>query len=484
MLFNSFEFLIFLPIVFCLYWFVNNKSLKWQNALLLFSSYVFYAWWDWRFLFLLLFSTGLDYLSGIKIFDAKNDKTKTRWMWFSVIVNLGFLCFFKYYNFFVDSWVSAFAHLGYKMNPWTLKIILPVGISFYTFHGLSYIIDIYNDRIEPTRNWVDYCLFVSYFPLLVAGPIERATHLLPQIKQKRTFNYDQGVDGIRLMIWGLFKKIVIADSLAPFVNDTFLHYNSYGWTSLLLAAIFFAVQIYADFSGYTDIARGVSKLFGIELLLNFNFPYFSKSIPEFWHRWHISLSSWLNDYVYTPLALQYRNMAKWGIYLAIMITFLISGLWHGAGWNYIVWGGLHGVFYFPYVILSKRKFKSISSGKSDNNPIRIKEMPSILITFSLVTLALIFFRSTGLFPSLVFLKNLFQGLIFHPALITLTPKHIEGLIFVVILFSFDYVAYHNSLKKKLQSLKYLNNAFDILLIFTIINFLFKVDTTSFIYFQF
>ena len=484
MLFNSFEFLIFLPIVFLLYWFVFNKYLTGQNALLLIASYVFYAWWDWRFLFLLLFSTGLDYLSGIKIGEAKNEITKRRWMWFSVIVNLGFLCFFKYYNFFIESWVEAWGRLHYKMNPWTLKILLPIGISFYTFHGLSYIIDIYNDRIKPTRNWIQYCVFVSYFPLLVAGPIERATHLLPQIKHKRVFKYEQGIEGIRLMIWGLFKKIVIADSIAPSVNDIFSHYHIYGGTTLILGSIYFAIQIYADFSGYTDIARGVSKLFGLELILNFNFPYFSKSIPEFWHRWHISLSSWMNDYVFTPFAIEFRNIGKWGTYTAILLTFLLSGLWHGAGWNFIAWGGLHGLFYFPYIILSKKKFKSVSGGKIVNSKIKTRELLNIIITFSLVSFALIFFRSSTLHSSIGYIKKMISDLIKHPGQILLPPIQLATLWYVIVLLVFDLIKYSTTFRLRLQKIKYLTSLVHIILIFAIINSLFRVDTGTFIYFQF
>lgn len=484
MLFNSLEFFVFLPVVFVLYWFVFQNNLRLQNVLLLVSSYFFYGWWDWRFLSLLILSSAFGFYAGIKINDAPTHLQRRRWMWFSVSVNIAVLCFFKYYNFFVDSWAQTTHFFHYNINPWTLKLILPLGISFYTFHGLSYLIDIYYERITPTRKFVDYGVFVSYFPLLVAGPIERATHLLPHIEKPRKFKYEQGVEGIRLMIWGLFKKVVIADSLAPSVNDIFAHYHDYSALTLIAGAIFFSIQMYADFSGYTDIARGVSKLFGLELLLNFNFPYFSKSIPEFWQRWHISLSSWLNDYVYTPLALQYRNAGKWGIYKAIFITFIISGFWHGAGWNFVVWGMLHALFYFPYVILSNKKIKRLSGAKVENPKIHFKEVPSILITFSCITFALIFFRSVGLVPAVIYVKNILVNIIRHPGQFMMLPKHYEAFIFVLLLMGFDLVAYTKEWKEKLQKHTLLTDLFYIGLIFTIISFLFSVDSNSFIYFQF
>ena len=284
-----------------LYWFVANKDLRLQNILLLISSYFFYACWDWRFLFLLMFSTLLDYFTGIKIHEAATKKNKVTWLWISVCINLGFLCVFKYYNFFAESFASALSLIGFKPNIATLQVILPVGISFYTFHGLSYVIDLYKNRIQPERNFVNYSLFVSFFPLLVAGPIERATHLLPQIIKKREFDYAKATDGLRQILWGLFKKVIVADNCADFANNIFNNSDHYSGSTLVLGALFFTFQIYGDFSGYSDIAIGSAKLFGIDLLKNFAFPYFSRDIAEFWRRWHISLSSWFKDYLYIPL---------------------------------------------------------------------------------------------------------------------------------------------------------------------------------------
>ena len=348
MLFNSIEFLLFFSAFFFLYWFVLKKNLRTQNALLLIASYVFYGWWDWRFLFLLIFSTGLDFFVGLKIYQAEKVRTKKWWLWFSIIVNLCFLGFFKYYNFFVLSFTDAFSSVGIHLTPWLLHIVLPVGISFYTFHGLSYVIDIYRGNCKPTTSWVNYCVFVSYFPLLVAGPIERATHLLPQIEKPRTFEYERAMQGMRLILWGLFKKIAIADALAPAVNDIFQHHNQYPGGVLILGAIYFAFQIYGDFSGYSDMARGISKLLGIELLLNFNFPYLSQSIPEFWKRWHISLSSWFRDYLYFPLGGSRTTI--WKAIRNVFIIFLVSGFWHGANFTFIVWGGIHALLFIPSFI--------------------------------------------------------------------------------------------------------------------------------------
>jgi len=290
---------------------------KIQNILLLVSSYFFYASWDYRFLFLLIFSTVLDYFTGLKIYDAQNKKNKLFWLWLSIVVNLGFLGFFKYYNFFIASFSEGLSLLGIKANYWTLNVILPVGISFYTFHGLSYVIDIYKNKVKPERNYINYAVFVSFFPLLVAGPIERATHLLPQIQQKRTFDYTKAVDGLRQILWGLFKKIVIADNCALFANNIFNNYAAYNGSTLVLGAFFFSIQIYCDFSGYSDIAIGTARLFGIELLRNFAFPYFSRDIAEFWRRWHISLSSWFRDYLYIPL-----GGSKGGTWMKVRNTFI------------------------------------------------------------------------------------------------------------------------------------------------------------------
>jgi alginate O-acetyltransferase complex protein AlgI len=356
MLFNSFGFALFIPIVFILYWFVVNKNLKLQNALLFLASYFFYACWDWRFMFLLLFSTLLDFFTGLKM--EQNPNRKKMWFWLSVIINLGFLAVFKYYNFFVDSFSSLLSACGLDINTSTLDIILPVGISFYTFHGLSYIIDIYNNRIRAEKKFIDYAVFVSFFPLLVAGPIERATHLLPQVKKERVFSYDGAVCGMQLILWGFFKKIMIADRLAVFVDKAYGDIPVAEGFPIVLATIFFAFQLYLDFSGYSDIALGLGKLLGFDLLVNFKRPYFSTSFSNFWKRWHISLSSWFQDYVYIPLGGNKNGKGK--TIRNILIIFAVSGLWHGASWNFVIWGTLNALFMIALdPILNKIQSKGI-----------------------------------------------------------------------------------------------------------------------------
>ncbi len=409
MLFNSFNFAIFLPVIFMLYWFVTNKSLKLQNILLFVSSYFFYACWDWRFMFLLMFSTILDFVTGLKMQDAENQSRKKFCFWLSISINLGFLAVFKYYNFFVESFVIGVSNFGITLNPMMINIILPVGISFYTFHGLSYVIDIYHNRIEAEKNFVDYAVFVSFFPLLVAGPIERSTHLLPQIKKERVFDYTKAVDGMRQILWGLFKKVVIADSCAEFANTIFSHYQDYSGSTLLLGAVFFTFQIYGDFSGYSDIALGIARLFGIELLQNFSFPYFSRDIAEFWRRWHISLSSWFRDYLYIPL-----GGSKGGLLIKIRNTFVIfvvSGFWHGANWTFIVWGLLNAIYFLPLLLSNKNRdnLGIVAHGKFMPS---LKEFFQITTTFMLTVFAWIFFRSESLDKAFFILKNIFSRTLF------------------------------------------------------------------------
>ncbi|OWP79343.1 MBOAT family O-acyltransferase [Flavobacterium oreochromis] len=405
MLFNTLDFALFLPLVFILYWFITNNNLKLQNILLLVASYYFYSCWDWRFLFLLIFSTLLDYFTGLKIDKSVSRNKKLFWLWLSIIINAGFLGFFKYYNFFVTEFTHLISVFGYQINSWSLKIILPVGISFYTFHGLSYVIDIYYGRIKAEKNFVDYSLFVSFFPLLVAGPIERATHLLPQIKVSRKFNYHKSVDGLRQILWGLFKKIVIADQCAEMANIIFGNYQEYSSISLIGGAIFFTFQIYGDFSGYSDIALGTARLFGIELLRNFAFPYFSRDIAEFWRRWHISLSSWFKDYLYIPL-----GGSKGGTLMRVrntFIIFIVSGFWHGANWTFIVWGLLNALYIIPSIIFKTNRnyLEIVAKGKLLPS---LKESIQITSTFALTIFAWIFFRSLDMNNALNFIIRLFS----------------------------------------------------------------------------
>jgi D-alanyl-lipoteichoic acid acyltransferase DltB (MBOAT superfamily) len=352
-----------------------------------------------------MFSIGLDFFSGIQIERSKSKKEAQIWLAISIIINLGFLGFFKYYNFFIESFSELLGGFGFHANVWLLKVVLPVGISFYTFHGLSYVIDIYKKRISAERNFIDYAVFVSYFPLLVAGPIERATHLLPQIQRKRIFNYEQAADGMRQILWGFFKKMVIADNCAPLVNEIFTHYQTESASNLVLGAVLFAFQIYGDFSGYSDIALGVSRLFGIELLKNFSFPYFSRDIAEFWRRWHISLSSWFRDYLYIPL-----GGSKGGLMMKIrntFIIFLVSGFWHGANWTFIIWGGLNALYFMPLLITDKNRqnLEVVAMGKWFPS---FKETFQILITFSLTCFAWIFFRAASVSQAISYIGKIFN----------------------------------------------------------------------------
>jgi alginate O-acetyltransferase complex protein AlgI len=413
MLFNSISFAIFLPVVFFLYWFAANKNIRAQNILLLVASYFFYASWDWRFLFLLVFSTLLDYGTAIKMAESQEIRWKNFWLSLSITINIGLLGVFKYFNFFTESFVAATSHFGWKLDPWTIHVILPLGISFYTFHGLSYVLDNYKNRIKPERDLVNYSLFVNFFPLLIAGPIERATHLLPQIQQKRTFDYLKATEGLRQLLWGLFKKIVIADQCAIYANMIFNNYSNYSGSTLLLGAVFFTFQIYADFSGYSDIAIGTAKLFGIDLLRNFAYPYFSRDIAEYWRRWHISLSSWFRDYLYIPLG--GSRGSTWMRIRNVFIIFIISGFWHGANWTFIIWGLLNALFIMPLIIFRTNRLNLdiVAGGKMLPT---VRELLSMILTFTLTVFTWIFFRAENLHQALHYIINIFNKSLF------LTPK--------------------------------------------------------------
>ena len=478
MLFNSINFAFFLPIVFVLYWFVANKNLKLQNLLLLVSSYFFYACWDWRFMFLLIFSTLLDYFTGLKMAESQSSVGKKFWFWLSIIVNLGFLAVFKYYNFFAESFADLIANFGLQVNPWTLKVILPVGISFYTFHGLSYVIDIYKNRIPAEKNFVEYSVFVSFFPLLVAGPIERATHLLPQIKVKRNFDYTKAVDGLRQILWGLFKKIVIADQCALYANQIFNDAGHQSGSNLFLGALFFTFQIYCDFSGYSDIALGTARLFGIELLRNFAFPYFSRDIAEFWRRWHISLSTWFRDYLYIPL-----GGSKGGTWMKVrntFIIFLVSGFWHGANWTFIAWGFLNALFIMPSIIFNTNRNNLEIVAKGSYFP-SLRELLSIIITFLLTVFAWIFFRASTITSAFAYIKEMFSQSLFTKP--TIMPYIV--LLFIVFFIVVEWLGREEEFalnKFGLNWPKPIRHGFYMLLITAI--FLFSTKEQQFIYFQF
>ena len=476
MLFNSLEYLLFLPTVFILYWFVFNKNLRIQNLLILISSYFFYGCWDYRFLILIFLSTIVDYIIGLNIPRQDSEKKQKSLLWFSVLFNLSVLGFFKYYNFFVDSWVDLISSVGYEIKSvWTLNIILPVGISFYTFQTMSYTIDIYRKKLEPTKDFISFASFVSFFPQLVAGPIERASNLLPQILKKREFKYEQGVQGLRLILWGMFKKVVIADSLAPMVDDIFGNYQDYGGGSLWLGAIYFAFQIYCDFSGYSDIAIGTAKLFGIELMTNFKFPYFSRNIGEFWRRWHISLSTWFRDYVYIPLGGSQNG--KWKSIRNIFIIFIVSGFWHGANLTFIFWGLFHSILFLPsFLLRTNRKFTTSIIGENTFLP-SPKELIQVITTFLFVTIGWVFFRSETIGDSFSYLKLMLTKIDFANYL---SPKIILYLFTLILI---EWTQRFNDRNLFFNYPKLIFRIFVVVCIFFIvINF--KKDSQQFIYFDF
>jgi len=426
MLFNSVEFLIFFPIVYALYWFVFQKNLKAQNFLVLSASLVFYGWWDWRFLSLLLISSLTDYLVCLQLGNNNNEKHRKYLLIFSLIVNLGMLGFFKYFNFFADSMIDLLTSIGLKANKTSLRIILPVGISFYTFQTLSYTVDVYRRQLKPTRDIIAFFAFVSFFPQLVAGPIERAANLLPQFYRGRSFDYGKSVDGLKQILLGFAKKVIIADTCAINADYIFSNYESLQASVLVAGVIFFAFQIYGDFSGYSDIAIGTAKLFGFNLMRNFALPYFSRNIAEFWRRWHISLSSWFRDYVYIPLG--GSNAGKIRRIFNIIITFTISGFWHGANWTFIFWGFLNGVYYIPLLLANKQKTYTNIIAENRIFP-KFKEVANVLITFGLTLFAWVFFRASSMREAFSYLQHTFSKSIFQLSIINLRGRGIADSLF-------------------------------------------------------
>jgi D-alanyl-lipoteichoic acid acyltransferase DltB (MBOAT superfamily) len=404
---------------------MTDRNLKIQNLLIVIASYVFYGWWDTRFLSLILFSTLVDYMVGVGLLKQENLTKRKILLWISILVNLGFLGFFKYYNFFLDNFITAFTFFGMPIKAGMLNIILPVGISFYTFQTLSYSIDVYRRKLEPTQDFIAFAAFVSFFPQLVAGPIERATHLLPQFYTKRVFTYSLAVDGLRQILWGLFKKIVIADNCAEYANMIFNNSDSHSGSTLVLGALFFTFQIYGDFSGYSDIAIGTSRLFGFDLMRNFAFPYFSRDIAEFWRRWHISLSTWFRDYLYIPL-----GGSKGGMNMKIrntFIIFLVSGFWHGANWTFIAWGFLNALYFLPLLLTNNNRnnLEVVALGKLLPSG---REFLSILLTFSLTVFAWIFFRAENLSHAFQYIDGIFSSSFFS------IPQVLPIYLFVLLVF--------------------------------------------------
>ena len=482
MFFNSIEFLVFLPIVYCLYWYIFNKSLKTQNLVILIASYFFYGWWSYKFLFLLFLSTLIDFAFGFLV-ASENPRKRKLFLILSIVNNLLVLGVFKYYNFFALETKSFLELFGFNVSPYILNIALPVGISFYTFHGMSYVFDIYRNNFKPVKSFTDYAVFVSFFPLLVAGPIERASHLLPQVQQKRWFNIKQAIEGSKLILWGLFKKVVVADTLAPIVNKIFSQYQLHSTTTLVLGAIYFSFQIYCDFSGYSDIAIGLGKLFGFELLSNFKFPYFSRDVAEFWRRWHISLSSWFRDYLYFPLG--GSKNGKWLAVRNTFIIFLVSGFWHGASWKFITWGFIHACGFLPLLLLGKNRVHVLDTVAQHKKFPSIKELTQMLWTFSFVTFAWIFFRADGFLQATGYIKCIFSN--FQNPLEFILYKRGFPLVAIVILMDWLFRRDARSINLNIKNYYLRTMIYSavavIVFVFFCINST-KYGTSNFIYFQF
>jgi D-alanyl-lipoteichoic acid acyltransferase DltB (MBOAT superfamily) len=481
MLFNSLDFAIFLPIVFVLYWFVTNRSLKLQNVLLVVSSYVFYGWWDWRFLSLIFFSTLVDYSVGRALANEDLKIKRRLLLWTSISVNIGCLGFFKYYNFFLDNFVSAFSFFGQEINANSLHIILPVGISFYTFQTLSYTIDVYNRKLKPTKDVIAFSAFVSFFPQLVAGPIERATNLLPQFYKSRKFQYSEAMDGLRQILWGLFKKVVIADNCAKYANYIFDNSADLNGSTLVLGAVFFTFQIYGDFSGYSDIAIGISRLFGFNLKQNFAFPYFSRDIAEFWRRWHISLSTWFRDYLYIPLGGSRGTLSK--TVRNVFVIFIVSGFWHGANWTFIVWGALNALYFLP-ILLTKNNRNHINTIAEGKIIPSFKEFSLMMITFALTVFAWIFFRAENIEHAFNYASGIFSSSLFSIPYFENGSLALPTLLLIVFFVIVEWFGREKqyAIESLFMNQKFLKWSFYYLILILI--FVFAGSSQEFIYFQF
>ena len=484
MLFNSIEYIVFFSIFFPLYWFIFNRSFKIQNVLLLIGSYIFYSWWDWRFLILIILSSILDFSIGILLSKEENLTRRKVFVGISLFFNLGLLAVFKYFNFFISSFQDLLEAIGLQSNPYSLNLILPVGISFYTFQTLSYTIDVYRKKIQPTTDVVAFFTFVSFFPQLVAGPIERAVNLLPEFNRKRVFDSAKAVDGLRQILWGLFKKVVVADNCATLVNIIFEDSQAYPPQILLLGSILFAFQIYGDFSGYSDIAIGTSKLLGIKLMQNFAFPYFSRDIAEFWRRWHISLSTWFRDYLYIPLG--GSRVSKLKSIRNVFIIFLVSGFWHGANWTFIVWGGINALYFMPsFIFETNRKYTNQISEASALPSLR--EFSLIIKTFLLTCFAWIFFRAESISAAFDYITNMFS--IQNMNLDMLKPENILNkdsaylFLFIIILIIIEWINRNNTHGLQFIS-KYLAVRWIIYLGISLAIVQYFGSNVSFIYFQF
>jgi D-alanyl-lipoteichoic acid acyltransferase DltB (MBOAT superfamily) len=490
MLFNSLDFAIFLPIVFLIYWFAFKSNPGNQNRFLLLASYFFYGWWDWRFLLLLIFISLFNYFVGIRIDTNEIGKRRKLWLVTGLFVNIGVLIAFKYYNFFIDSFLGLISLAGYELQGTTIKIILPLGISFYIFLSLSYLLDIYKKNLIADRNIVRVLLSLGFFPIILAGPIQRPSSLLPQIANKREFNYDQAVDGLRQILWGLFMKIGVADNIAPHVDDIFSHFSDYSGSTLFLGSIFYSIQIYADFAGYSNIAIGTAKLFGFTLMRNFAYPYFSRDISEFWKKWHISLTSWFRDYLFLPISFAVSGTLKHDkvgfiktdlfIYIiASLITWFLTGLWHGANYTFIAWGMIHGFFLIIYQWQKKPRKRLFKQTGMNNNSLLVIFVESF-ITLLIVVISWVVFRSDTIQQSVGYIKGIFSPSLF--SLPQVLPKTVILISAVFLLV--EYVQRKKQHGLQLEKIKSGFLKWGIYLGLVLIILLFGGGSQKFIYFQF
>lgn len=480
MLFNSLDFAVFMPVVFLIYWALKNHVTV-QNIFLLAASYFFYAWWDWRFLSLIFLCTAVNYTAGLMLMKFDEVRWRKLILTFCVVVCLGVLGLFKYYNFFITSFSDVFSLFGSKFQVHTLNLILPIGISFYTFHTLSYTIDVYRKHFKPTKDIISFSLFVSIFPLAMAGPIERATNLLPQIYKKRIFDRSKSVDGLRQILWGLFKKVVIADNCAIFVNDVFANYHNYSGSTLLLGALFFSFQIYGDFSGYSDMAIGIGKLLGFNFLKNFHYPYFSRDIAEFWRRWHISLNTWFRDYIYIPLG--GSRGSKWMVVRNTFAIFLISGLWHGANWTFIAWGAYHALLFLPLILLNKNRRHTDTVAHDRLFP-DIKETFQMVFTFLLVLFGWIVFRADNINIAFDYFSRMFSATLFSRPYLISRDYYIYNFAMLFVFVLVEWIQRDKEYALELSRVKSQTLRFGIYYLVLLLILILGGTSKDFIYFQF
>lgn len=478
MLFNSIEFILFFTLFSIVYWKLLGKKREYQNVFILLGSYFFYGWWDYRFLILIISSTLVDFYVA-KLIPIQNSLSKQKFLLsISILFNLTLLGFFKYFNFFIDSFINFFQLFGIIFSSdFSLKIILPVGISFYTFQTMSYTIDVFRKQITPTNNLIEFGCYVSFFPQLVAGPIEKSKNLLPQFQRERLFDHNKCIKGFHLIIWGLFKKIIIADSISPVVDEIFNNYEILDGGTLWLGLLYFSIQIYCDFSGYSDIAVGTAKILGIDLMDNFKFPYFSENIPEFWKRWHISLTSWFTDYFYLPLKFRYRESSKTVNLFVLIFYFILIGLWHGSNWTFIAFGIYHCLFFIPTIFSAKFYFKN---GKKSSNYSIInfsKKITNNVFTFIFISIGWVFFRSETINDALNYFIKLFYDFI--------PEMHRSYLISIVFPFMIlEYLRFKFDINVYSKFRIFLLSLETIIVYYIIYKLLFENNFQQFIYFQF